>query len=105
MAARKSGRVLALVLGLLALALGFGVGALSLSGVEPVGLSFVDCGPAVFGRPDPLPHPTCASAYAPLPAVTWALIGLGALGVLYALLGNQLRRTGQSARSMPIPPR
>ncbi len=32
--------------------------AVSLTGVEPNG-EFVDCGPALLGRPSPLPDPTC----------------------------------------------
>ena len=56
---------------------GWAAGALSLSGVEPPALSYVNCGPAVFGRPSPLPHPACADAYFPLPVVCWSLIGLG----------------------------
>ena len=56
---------------------GWAAGALSLSGVEPPALSYVNCGPAVFGRPSPLPHRACADAYSPWPVVCWSLIGLG----------------------------
>jgi hypothetical protein len=64
---------------------GVALGALPLSAVEPAGL-FVDCGPALFGRPSPLPHPTCAGAYAPLPwfSITFlvAAVALATLAVL-----------------------
>jgi hypothetical protein len=81
----------ALVAGLLlvtALTAGLGLltGAVSLSGVEPEGGSYVDCGPAVWGRPDPLPHPACADAYAPLPAATWTLLGLAAAALVAAVV-------------------
>ena len=39
--------------------------AVSLTGVEPNG-EFVDCGPALLGRPSPLPDPTCGDAYLPI---------------------------------------
>jgi hypothetical protein len=43
---------------------------------------FVDCGPALFNRPDPLPDPTCASAYFPLPAVSVVFIVVGIVGAI-----------------------
>lgn len=68
-------------------------GSVSLSGVEPPDLSYVDCGPAVLGRPDPLPHPTCADAYAPLPAVMWTLLGLSVAALVAAVVvATGLRR-------------
>lgn len=63
--------------------IGYGAGALSLTGVEPGGM-FVECGPAVFGRPSPLPDPSCAGAYAPLPEITY---GLFVLAVAAAIVG------------------
>ena len=36
--------------------------AVPLTGVEP-GAVFIDCGPALVGRPDPLPHASCGGAY------------------------------------------
>jgi hypothetical protein len=65
---------------------GWAAGALSLSGVEPRGLSYVGCGPAVFGRPSPLPHPACTDAYFPLPFVCWSLIGLGIMSAIIAIV-------------------
>ena len=59
------------------------IGALPLSGVEPGG-AFVSCGPALFGRPSPLPNPACATAYAPLPQIS---IGLILVGIAYAATG------------------
>lgn len=78
--------------GLLLVLAGVAAGALPLSGVEPPGLSYVDCGAAVFGRPDPLPAPECADAYAPLPFVTWAGAVLGAGLVVVGAVGTRLRR-------------
>lgn len=68
------------VLGLL----GYGAGALSLSGAEPDGV-FVDCGPAVFGRASTLPDPACGSAYAPLVPLTYVMIGLALLALAGAV--------------------
>lgn len=65
-------RVLAPLAVILAL-VGWGLGALPLSGAEPNGM-FVDCGPALFGRPTPLPDPSCGAAYSPLPALSIALL-------------------------------
>lgn len=45
--------------------------------MEPPAFSYVNCGPAAFGRPSALPHPACSDAYFPLPVVCWSLIGLG----------------------------
>ena len=57
---------------------GLALGALPLSAAEPDGL-YVNCGPALFGRPFPLPDPACLTAYEPLPALSIALCALGAL--------------------------
>lgn len=57
---------------------GLALGALSLSAAEPDGL-YVNCGPALFGRPFPLPDPACSAAYEPLPVLSIALIAMGAL--------------------------
>ncbi len=73
--------MLTIVLGLLFAFVGWVLGAASLSAAEPNG-SFVDCGPALFNRPDPLPHASCADAYYPLPAVSELLIAAGVLGVV-----------------------
>ncbi|GAA0193587.1 hypothetical protein GCM10008944_07980 [Cytobacillus oceanisediminis] len=78
--------------GLLLVLAGVAAGALPLSGVEPPGLSYVDCGAAVFGRPDPLPAPECSDAYAPLPLVTWAGVVVGAGLVAAGAVGMRLRR-------------
>lgn len=82
-AALAAGLVLAAAL---TAGLGLLAGAVSLSGVEPAGGSYVDCGPAVWGRPDPLPHPACADAYAPLPAAAWTLLGLAAAALVAAVV-------------------
>lgn len=73
---------------------GWALGALPLSGAEPGGF-YVDCGPAVFGRPSPLPDPTCSAAYAPLPAVSISLIAV-AVALLVLAVAFQTR-----ARSSP----
>ena len=87
-----------LAVGLSCLALGVLAGAVPLTGVEPSGLTFVDCGPAVFGRPDPLPHPSCATAYNALPEATWGAICLGAimlvLGMATVLKARQKNDAG-----------
>ena len=67
--------------GLLVTVTGWFLGAASLTAVEPDGL-FVDCGPALVNRPDPLPHALCADAYFPLPIVSVAFLGSGALAVV-----------------------
>lgn len=86
-------RVVLLVgLGFLAGVFGWAVGALPLSGAEPDGL-FVNCGPALFGRPSPLPDPSCGAAYALLP---WVSIGLIVLAVtLFAVAVRQWRRSAR----------
>jgi hypothetical protein len=54
------------------------------SSAEPGGL-FVDCGPALFGRPAPLPDPACADSYAPLDTVSIVALTISALTLLLAL--------------------
>ena len=66
----------ALLLALIALA----VGGFSISAVEPPpDGAFYDCGPAVFGRLAPLPHPHCAHEMAHLVADTWVLFAVSGL--------------------------
>lgn len=82
--------------GALALAcVGWFLGAASLTAVEPGGL-FVDCGPALFGRPERLPDALCADAYFPLPAVSILLLAGGVLGAVVCL-GLLLRDATSSA--------
>jgi len=75
---------------MLATALGWFLGAASLTAIEPNGL-FVDCGPALFNRPDPLPDSACAGAYFPLPAASVAFIAMGVAGAI-SCLGILARR-------------
>lgn len=84
---RRSSAIIVLALGLGLLVTALFVGAASLTGVEPPGLSFVDCGAAVFGRPDPAPHPSCSAAYRPLVAGTWILTTVGAAVMSYGIRG------------------
>ena len=76
------GLLLLAIAGSALVGLGFIAGARPFTGVEPIG-PFIDCGPAVFGRPDPLPDPACASAYAPLPFLTFLFIGVGGVCLLW----------------------
>lgn len=73
-------------LGVAVMAVGVAVGALPITGVEPPGLSYISCGPAVFDRQTPLPHPACAAAYAPLPFLAWTFLSAGLFLVLTGLL-------------------
>ncbi|GAA4117697.1 hypothetical protein GCM10022415_15870 [Knoellia locipacati] len=91
---QRAAGVAALVAGscvsiLLALS-GWFLGAAPLTAVEPNGL-FVDCGPALFDRPNPLPDAACASAYFPLPVVSVLFLVVGTLGAL-SCLGLLARR-------------
>ena len=54
-----------------------------LTGVEPRG-GFVDCGPALLGRPSPLPDPACAGAYWPLVPLSVTLGVLAVVGLTTA---------------------
>lgn len=76
--------------------IGVALGALPLSGAEPDGL-FVSCGPALFGRPSPLPHEACADAYAPLPGLSIGL--MVAAFVLACVAARGLCRPWLQARS------
>ena len=77
---RKVAVLVAASCGALGVALvGWSLGAASLTAVEPNDL-FVSCGPALFGRPDPLPDALCADAYFPLPLASVLLITAGVLG-------------------------
>lgn len=81
---RPAGIVAVIVVGVfsvLAALLGWFLGAAPLTAVEPNDL-FVDCGPALFNRPDPLPDAACASAYFPLPIVSVVFIAVGIAGAL-----------------------
>jgi hypothetical protein len=75
---------------------GWFLGSASLTAVEPNDL-FVSCGPALFGRPDPLPDALCADAYFPLPAASVLLITVGVLGAVLCL-GLLIRSATSSAR-------
>jgi len=79
-------------------AIGFLVGWLPLSGVEPSGPGFVDCGSAVFGRPSPLPHPSCRAAYLPLPQITWSMFAAGALLLFLGALTYWKARNASGSR-------
>jgi hypothetical protein len=54
---------------------------------------FVACGPALFGRPDPMPDPACADAYAPFDTVAIVLLVLSAVTLVFLVAG-----AGRSAR-------
>ena len=63
--------------------LGCLVGGLNISGVEPPPEGyFINCGPAVFGRISPLPHPACGQDMSKLVILCWLLIALGVLGAM-----------------------
>lgn len=85
---------LLLLLGVMLGLFGYLLGAVPLTGTEPRG-QFVDCGAAVFGRPSPLPDPTCGPAYNTLPiplvSLTYVLI-LSALALLVAGLFTALHQ-------------
>lgn len=89
-------RIVGVVCGLVLVLVGVAAGALPLTGAEPTGPSYVDCGAAVFGRPDPLPTPGCAEAYAPLPFLTWVGIVME-LGIAVSR-GVVVRRRDAPAR-------
>jgi hypothetical protein len=84
------------------LVMGYLVGALPLSGAEPNGV-YVDCGPALFGRPSPLPDPACAAAYAPMPQISILLILAGIVCALAAgvLLIKQQRVSTSADTQVP----
>jgi hypothetical protein len=77
--------------------IGWFLGAASLTGVEPND-SFISCGPALFGRPDPLPDALCADAYFPLAVASVLLITVGLVGAVLCL-GLLIRSAPSSARS------
>jgi hypothetical protein len=83
-------------------ALGVLAGALPLTAVEPHS-TFVDCGPAVFGRPSPLPDASCGPAYNQLPFpltfLTFALIGISVALVVGAIMIEWAR--WQARRAQP----
>ena len=85
---------------ILAGAVGTALGALPLTAAEPDG-QFVDCGPAVFGRPSPLPDPVCAGAYDPLPWLSIAFL-VGAV-VLAALAVRSVLASSRDARQAVTP--
>lgn len=96
----RSPGVAALVVGvcvsILLVLIGWFLGAAPLTAVEPNNL-FMDCGPALFDRPDPVPHPACASAYFPLPVVSVLFMVVGALGAILCL-GLLARRDTSNPR-------
>ncbi|WP_395726700.1 hypothetical protein [Nakamurella sp.] len=57
---------------------------------------FVACGPALFGRPDPLPDPACADAYAPFDTEAIVLLALFAAALVFLVL--LVASAGRSAR-------
>jgi hypothetical protein len=75
-------------------ALGVLAGALRLTAVEPHA-TFVDCGPAVFGRPSPLPDASCGPAYNQLPVpltfLTFGLVGISIALVVGAIMIQWVR--------------
>lgn len=80
------------------------------SAAEPNG-EFVACGPALFGRPDPLPDPACADAYAPFDTVAIVLLVLSAVTLVlvvaragWARLAGRRRRTVAGPSSGPPNP-
>jgi len=78
----------------IAILMGWAAGALPLTGVEP-GDVYYDCGPAVFAKPSPLPHPACGSAYnlwgLPLALICYVYLVIGGLGAVVSI-GMSLRR-------------
>lgn len=76
---------------------GWFLGAAPLTAVEPNDW-YVNCGPALFGRPDPLPDALCADAYFPLPFASVLLITAGVLGAVLCL-GLLIRSATSKARS------
>jgi len=89
---------------ILALVVGWALGALPITGVEP-GAVFYNCGPAVFGRPSPLPHPACSGAYdlwgVPLSFLSGGFIALGAIGIALAVVLTFRRPTSRGRSSAP----
>ncbi|MEO7268713.1 MAG: hypothetical protein ABIW49_05860 [Knoellia sp.] len=92
---------IACVAGVMVAILGWILGAAPLSAVEP-NAQFVDCGAALFGRPDPLPHPDCAGAYLPLPFFSVSLMLSGAIGAL-ACIDLLIRRPSSLLTRSPAP--
>jgi hypothetical protein len=80
---------------LVSLFFAYALGTLNLSGVEPPGLSFVPCGPAVFGRLNPLPHPTCERAFLQLEL---GFVVFGANGLLLAIMAVWIHKKRRGSR-------
>lgn len=93
----RIGPVALCLVGLVFIGLGAGAGSLSLGGVEPAGASFVSCGPALFGRPDPWPDPACGWEYSKLSVVTFALLAVGAVWIACGVWVGLHHRKGSSA--------
>ena len=75
-------------LSVVALLLAWFFAAANLTGVEPND-EFISCGPALIGRPSPLPDPSCADHYSGVvvPSLLFALAGVvGLLGVAWLLV-------------------
>ena len=71
--------------------------AANLTGVEPNN-EFISCGPALIGRPSPLPDPSCADHYTGVvvPSLLFALAGVaGLLGVAWLLVRTYIGRRRQ----------
>ena len=83
--------------GVLALLLSWFAVAAHLTAVEPNAV-FVDCGPALIGRPGPLPDPSCADAYQSviLGGLLFGLAGVASLAVAVWIL---VRYSGRSLPS------
>jgi hypothetical protein len=84
-------------LGTVALLLSWFSVSAHLTGVEPRD-QFIDCGPALIGRPSPLPDPTCADAYLSVLAggVLFALVAVASLVCAVWLLARSHRRSVHS---------
>ncbi len=68
--------------------------AAPLTGVEP-NAEFIDCGPALIGRPSPLPDPSCTDAYGQvvLLSVVFGLAGVMSLiGGVWLLVRASTRK-------------
>lgn len=65
---------------------------------------FVSCGPALFGRPDPMPDPACADAYAPFDTLAVVLLAAAALALIIAgVILLRSRKAGSGSGTGPAP--
>lgn len=85
----------------LAFSMSWFLAAAPLTGVEP-SAAYIDCGPALVDRPDPLPHPSCAGAYGEVIFLS-ALLGLtGALSLGVAVV---VAAHAKGSRVSPLSPK